>query len=338
MLDTYQKVLFTIILLLCANYLAIVTYNRLLKPNYNRVIKIKEGFEDGATAGAGEATAAKGEEDMYVWLTNKNIYDKFVADIYDTLTAGANRTRAEAAFCVKRWESKTPKERMKILDVGCGTGHGCIAMAASDVGKTCGLDLSAAMLTKARANQEESKKAKDHEIEWREGNAEQASTCQPNEFTHATIFYFSIYYIKDKPAFFKNLYTWIAPGGGLAIEVVNKYKFDPLFTTASPFVGFSLQKYVKDRINTSKVSFNKFDYEGSFRLLEEGDKSEAAEFREVITFKDSKTVRRHKHHLYMPDMKEIIKAADAAGFQYSGYQDLMSLGFEYSYLLFFDKH
>jgi hypothetical protein len=194
------------------------------------------------------------------------------------------------------------------------------------------------MLGKARSNQQENKKAKSQMIEWREGDAELASTCQQNEFTHATILYFSIYYIKDKPAFFKNLYSWIAPGGSVAIEVVNKYKFDPMFQSAAPFLGFSLQKYVKDRVNTSKITFNKFDYEGTFHLLEEGDKSEAAEFREVITFKESKTVRRHKHHLYMPDMKEIIKAADGAGFQYMGYQDLMTLGFEYAYLLFFDKH
>jgi ubiquinone/menaquinone biosynthesis C-methylase UbiE len=295
------------------------------------VLKInsKEGFDGGS---------AKPEDKVHVWLENKHIYDNFYADIYDTLTSSANRTRAEAAFCVKRWAGKTTPERMRILDVGCGTGHACVAMATADVGKICGVDLSAAMLGKARANQEENKKAKSHMIEWREGDAELAPTCQQNEFTHATIFYFSIYYMKDKPAFFKNLYGWIAPGGGVAIEVVNKYKFDPMFQSAAPFLGFSLQKYVKDRVNTSKIAFNKFDYEGTFHLLEEGDKSEAAEFREVITFKDSKTVRRNKHHLYMPDMKEIIKAADGAGFQYMGYQDLMTLGFEYAYLLFFDKH
>ena len=111
-----------------------------------------------------------------------------------------------------------------------------------------------------------------------------------------------------------------------------------MFQSAAPFLGFSLQKYTKQRMNTSKVVFNKFNYEGTFNLLEEGDKAEAAEFREVITFKDSSTVRRQKHSFYMPDIKDIIKAADAAGFQYMGYQDMMGLGFEYAYLLFFDKH
>jgi ubiquinone/menaquinone biosynthesis C-methylase UbiE len=336
-MDTYQKVLFTIILLLCVNYFAIVWYNRLVKPRLNSVVKLREGFSEGFTSEK-LAQGTSPEEKVHVWLDNKHIYDNFYAEIYDTLTSSGNRTRAEAAFCVKRWAGKTPTERMRILDIGCGTGHAPIAMVVTDVGKVCGLDLSAAMLAKARANQETDKKAKSKMIEWREGNAEQASTCQPNEFTHATLFYFSIYYIENKPAFFKNLYNWIAPGGGIAIEVVNKYKFDPMFQSAAPFLGFSLQKYVNERVNTSKIAFNKFDYEGTFNLLEEGDKSEAAEFREVFTFKDSKTVRRHKHRLLMPDMKEMIKAADAAGFQYMGYQDLMTLGFEYAYLLFFDKH
>ena len=321
--STIQKVLFVIITLLCINYLAVIFTGRLWKNHRQASL---EGFAD------------KTDDSLHVWLDNTHLYDKFYADVYDELTSSANKSRASAAYCISRWKKKTDPARMSLLDIGCGTGQAAIGFAKLGISKVCGLDNSTAMIEKAKGNQALEKDSSKLALEWRVGDATDAGAAHGNEFTHATLFYFSIYYLKDKPAFFKNLYRWIAPGGSICVEVVNKYKFDPMFQSAAPFVGFSLQKYTKKRENTSKITFNKFQYEGTFNLLEEGDKAEAAEFREVITFKDSSTVRRQKHTFYMPDLKEIIKAADAAGFQYMGYQDMMGLGFEYAYMLFFDKH
>jgi SAM-dependent methyltransferase len=327
--DTVQKVLLVIIILLCLNYVTIVLVGRLLKKPLNS--EALEGFTD-------QIGSTKKGDDLHVYLDNTHLYDKFYADIYDQLTSSSNRNRASAALCLSRWKAKTDPARMSILDIGCGTGQTAIGFAKLGVNKVCGLDISTAMIEKSKTTQREEKGAEKLPIEWRVGDASDPGAAHENEFTHATLFYFSIYYLKDKPAFFKNLYKWIAPGGSVCVEVVNKYKFDPMFQSAAPFLGFSLQKYTKKRETTSKIVFNKFSYEGSFNLLEEGDKAEAAEFREVITFKDSSTVRRQKHQFYMPEIKEIIRAADSAGFQYMGYQDMMGLGFEYAYLLFFDKH
>ncbi len=318
-----QKVLLVIIILLCLNYLIVVFTGRLFKKRLNTRV---EAFED------------QNQDSLHVWLDNTHLYDKFYADIYDQLTSSANRNRASSAFCLSRWKAKADPARMSLLDIGCGTGQAALGFSKLKVNKVCGMDNSIAMLEKAKENQREEKDSDKLQIEWRNADAMDAGAAHENEFTHATLFYFSIYYMKDKPTFFKNLYRWIAPGGSICVEVVNKYKFDPMFQSAAPYVGFSLQKYTKKRENTSKITFNKFQYEGTFNLLEEGDGASAAEFREVITFKDSSTVRRQKHNLYMPDIKEIIKAADGAGFQYMGYQDMMGLGFEYAYLLFFDKH
>jgi ubiquinone/menaquinone biosynthesis C-methylase UbiE len=321
--DTVQKVLLVIIILLCLNYATIVLVGRLFKRPLNA---ITEPFTD------------KADNSLHVWLDNSHLYDKFYADIYDQLTSSGNRNRACSAFCMSRWKARTDPARMSLLDIGCGTGQAALGFAKLGVSKVCGLDSSTAMIEKCKENQRQEKSGEKLPIEWRVGDASDLSAAHENEFTHATLYYFSIYYLKDKQAFFKNLHRWIAPGGSICIEVVNKYKFDPMFQSAAPFLGFSLQKYTNKRHNTSKITFNKFEYEGSFNLLEEGDKAEAAEFREVITFKDSETIRRQKHSLYMPEIKEIIKAADGAGFQYMGYQDMMGLGFEYAYLLFFDKH
>jgi hypothetical protein len=111
--------------------------------------------------------------------------------------------------------------------------------------------------------------------------------------------------------------------------VVNKYKFDPMLESASPLVGFSLQKYSKKRLTESNVVFDKFTYTGRFDLYDP-----QAEFTETFRFKDG-TVRRQKHKMTMPTMEEVVKMGQAAGWIYTKYVDLVVVGFEYSYLLFF---
>jgi len=89
---------------------------------------------------------------------------------------------------------------------------------------------------------------------------------------------------------------------------------------------------VKDRLKRSKVVFDKFDYEAVFEL-----EDPIAEFRETFRFKDGST-RRQKHTLYMPTMPDIIKKAQANGWTYTKYVDLMPLSFQYGYLLFFSRN
>ena len=81
-----------------------------------------------------------------------------------------------------------------------------------------------------------------------------AGIIKPGEITHAICLYFVIYYMRDIEAFFRNMFVWVRPGGMMAIEVVNKYKFDPMLESASPFVAFSMQKYAKERIRKSEVN------------------------------------------------------------------------------------
>ena len=128
---------------------------------------------------------------------------------------------------------------------------------------------------------------------------------------------------------FKNLFHWVRPGGQISIEVVNKYKFDPLIEAATPFVGLSLQRYSDKRVTKSKVEFDIFSYEAEFDLQDPH-----AEFREVFRFKD-KSIRRQRHTMNMRDINEIVQLAQTAGWTYNGFIDLITAGFEYAYVLIF---
>jgi hypothetical protein len=100
---------------------------------------------------------------------------------------------------------------------------------------------------------------------------------------------------------------------------------------ASPFVAFSVQKYSKERVTTSKVTFDKFEYEANFSL--EGS---SGEFREVFKFKNGKT-RKQVHKLRMIKMDDVITKAEANGFVYKQFIDLTAIGYEYQYLFCFTR-
>jgi len=289
-----------------------------------------EGFENTSTN-----SVSKSDTNLYTWMTDpKLIYDEFYAGIYDQLGKQDERTKAKIAILKDIWEKETPMSNWSILDVGCGTGHAVVDLAKQDVGRVVGLDSSSAMIHYAENTVEPAGKLTKQQAEaitWRTDTIINPGACSAGEFTHVICFYFSFYYIQDQEQFFRTMNLWTKPGGKLCLDVVNKYKFDPILESASPFIAFSLQKYSKERIMKSKVTFDKFEYEAEFVLTDP-----KAEFYETFRFKNGH-VRRQKHVFNMPTIEKIIEMAKMAGWKYVGYQDLNGIGFEYSYLLTFDK-
>jgi SAM-dependent methyltransferase len=312
---TVSKILLVFFLLAVANYFALIVIHKLEQ----RVIIApgmapqREGFTDTKAKSSG------------TFLSNDLLYDKFYASVYDQLTQQQTRTAAKVALILQEWKQKAWKpEQMDILDAGCGTGVASAAFAKMKVKSVLALDKSEAMIEKAKFGN-----TNNPNVRYRVADLNNPSALSGGEVSHAACLYFTIYYLPDKETFFRNMFLWVKPGGELCVEVVNKYKFDPLLESASPLVGFSLQKYSKKRLTESNVVFDKFTYTGRFDLMDPN-----AEFTETFRFKDG-TVRRQKHKFTMPTMEEIVKMGQAAGWVYTKYIDLVVVGFEYSYLLFF---
>jgi len=285
---------------------------------------LKEGFESGAITEA--------EKSRTTWFENEELFDEFYASVYDNLTQLAGRYPQEVALIMNQWKKNFEPDSMDILDCGCGSGIASTLFAKMGANSVTGLDKSEAMLRRARAVTLLSAnlpKDQREAITFLHGDMQQQYTFSGGQFSHAAMLFFTIYYSNDPTGIFRNLYHWVRPGGQLAIEVVNKYKFDPLLEAASPFVGTTVQKYVKKRVTKSKVEFDKFSYEAEFDLQDP-----TAEFREVFRFSD-KTVRRQRHTLHMRDINEFVHIAQTAGWNYNGFIDLMSAGFEYAYVLMF---
>jgi len=323
--DTWQTVLLLILFLIGMNYLIILSLDRLTTINYG---SISEGFVTQEMGGSDAALS------KYEWLSNDDLFDDFYASVFTKLTQNENLIQAETAICMEEFTRDTPKDQLNILDAGCGIGIATCALAKQGAGQVVGIDKSQAMIRYAKGTTLPSTTLKETErqnVEFRMFDLMGPGAAGAAEFTSACILYFTIYYVKDLDILFRNLALWVKPGGSLAIEVVNKYKFDPVLDSSNPWVGVSPQNYVKERLKTSKVVFDKFDYEATFELEDPN-----AEFRETFRFKDG-SVRRQKHDLTMPSMSEIIKKAQRNGWMYSSYVDLMPLSFQYGYLLFFKR-
>lgn len=320
--ETWQSIAMIIVLMILVSYLVILSTDQLTTLTYSKEI---EGFVSET-----EATSSK-----YDWLGNEDLFDDFYASVFTKLTQNENLIQAETAICLEEFATKTPKDQMVVLDAGCGIGIGTCAFANQGVGHTVGIDRSDAMIRYAKGTTLPGTTLTDtkkQDVEFRAFDLNGPGAAAAAEFTDACLLYFTIYYFKDLETLFRNLALWVKPGGSLAIEVVNKYKFDPVLDTANPWVGVSPQRYAKERITKSTVVFDKFDYEAVFELDDP-----RAEFRETFRFKDG-SVRRQRHQLSMPSMADIIKKAQESGWTYTKYVDLMPLSFQYGYLLFFSRN
>ncbi len=293
------------------------------------VTQISEGFENQEEI-PGAVMESKG---LIKWLSSDELYDDFYAKVYDQLTQGSVRTQAEVGLMLHEWSKRGEDiTKFEVLDCGCGTGIAVAALAKMNVKKVVGVDSAEAMLKHAEEvviEQSTLTKEQKKHLEFRKGDLIDPSVCAAGEFTHACLLYFTIYYFKDKEALFRNLYLWVKPGGKMCIQVVNKHKFDPMLESSAPWMGFSLQKYSKERVTKSEVVFDNFKYIGEFDLTDP-----QAEFRETFRFKDGK-VRRQKHEFRMENIDEIVKLAKLAGWKYDGSVDLTKISAEYFYHLYF---
>jgi SAM-dependent methyltransferase len=261
------------------------------------------------------------QNDAFLFKTNSQVYDDFYADIYDYLVFNNLKDDYEVGEIINR---TTPTSESVILDIGCGTGHHVAKL--SDNGLTVlGIDNSPSMIKKAKENYPQ--------YHFLVGDVLKDDEFKPKSFTHILCLYFTIYYIEDKQRFFNHCYEWLKPGGCLIVHLVNRDKFDPILPTANGLFIVSPQKYAKERITKSKVTFNEFVYNADFELA---SGSNVAKFNEKFKFNDGK-VRKQEHTLYMEPQTTIINYAQDAGFIIQGNIDLVHCAYEYQYLYILEK-
>lgn len=261
-------------------------------------------------------------DDQVEEFTNSNLYDSFYSKIYDTIVQGEVRIDSEVNYTLG-WMKKIQPDvsALHVLDIGCGTGSHVDAFIKAGCSNVKGVDRSEDMILRARKLYPDNT--------YIVGEVDTPTLFSASQFNLITMYYFTIYYMPDKAQILRNLFTWMSPGGGLVVHMVNRDKFDPILESASPFTAFSLQKYSKKRIRTSNVTFDKFEYTAEF-----SNDEHHAQLDETFKFKDGK-IRRNLHKLHMPVMEKLVTEFEEAGFIYKEFIDLMPIGYEYQYLFCF---
>jgi ubiquinone/menaquinone biosynthesis C-methylase UbiE len=273
--------------------------------------KIKPSFEGMTT----------NSDSKIVLKDNDDIYDNFYVNIYDYLVFSSAKNNYEVGSIMN---DSNPVETSVIADIGCGTGHHVDMLSKKNL-KVIGIDKSNDMIEMARNNYPSGN--------FKVGDALDSNLFQMNSLTHVLCLYFTIYYIKDKQKFFDNAMRWLMPGGYLIVHLVDREDFDPIIPTGNPLYMVSPQKYAKERITNTKVTFNEFVYTSDFNL--ESDKN-IATFDEKFKFNDGK-IRKQQQILYMNDTTNIVNLAQNSGFILEAKTDMVKCGYEKQYLYTFLK-
>lgn len=298
-LSEWGKILFFISLFL----LIIIIFNKL----FEKKNVLKEGFEQNVG---------------FVVKEKINVYDKFYSNIYDHLVFNDLKNNYEISEILDK--SRIAEESV-ILDVGCGTGHHVAKLQQQGL-NAVGVDISEDMIAKAKENYPEYK--------YIHGDILDTMLFNPNTFTHILCLYFTIYYFKDKNIFFRNAFNNLMHGGYLILHLVERELFDPILPSANPLLLISPQRYSKDRITQSKITFNNMDYTAKFELNKNNN---VAIFNEKFKHNNTNKVRQNIHSMYMESHKQIIQQAQNAGFILKGKSDMVAVAYEYQYLYFFYK-
>jgi SAM-dependent methyltransferase len=251
-------------------------------------------------------------------------YDAFYARVYDHLVQPLARAPIEVQTTIEFMKKRGREASMlRIADIGSGTGNHTELFAKAGVMSVTGYDKSAAMVEESRRRFSE----RDFVV----GDATVATMAAADQFDVATLYYFTVYMVPERTQMLKNIYLWLAPGGVFVCHIVNKLKFDPVLEAASPFVGFSVQKYADERVTKSEIFFEELEYVGDFQL-----NGSRGAYVEDFQFKDGR-VRRHEQRVWMPNIDVLVAEITAAGFKYAHHMDLTAIGYEYNYLFFFEK-
>lgn len=272
-------------------------------------------------------------------LTAHAPYSRFYALIYDALIESPLRIDFEVSQVL----SSVRGPNTRLMDLGCATGRH--VQVFRDRGLPAfGIDASPAMIEQAerlfhpnpgnKATGKDEGKQRENAV-FQVGDIRVLAALPVQDATHLTAFYFTVYYIQDKRQFFRNCWQWLVPGGHFFLHLVDRDRFDPILPSGNPLLIVSPQKYAKERILDTKVTFHGFQYKAHF-VIPQDDDSAIGLFRETFTFRSPLPKTKsftQEHILYMEPHEEIVSMAVAAGFAVKQTVNMVECAYENQYLV-----
>ena len=132
------------------------------------------------------------------------VYNEFGWNVYPEVFAGQ----------LLRWLEQKALPVRTALDLGCGTGVLCQALADRGI-KAEGVDLSEGMIAIARERAPELDFAVADMVTWRDGGPYDLVTCTGDALNH-------IHDLADVRRIFENVYAMLAPGGRFLFDLLGE--------------------------------------------------------------------------------------------------------------------
>lgn len=256
-------------------------------------------------------------------LRDHEIYTPLYAAMHQTLFQDRDKDTFEGSAIA---EAAGIAKTSRVVEVGCGAGN-----RLAEISKTgctvIGIDRAGEMVKRAKKEHPSVSFFEDDVIEPR-------SLPGRGTFTHVLLLNFGIYRHEDKGRLFRQLRGLLAPGGKLAVHLVDRDRFDPIVPAASVFTGVSPQNYTEKRITRSHVVFDTHDYSANLETPSKGDKYT---FVETITPKDGGTITQNRTVLHMPVQKHVLGTAKDMGFHLVNRLDLDKVGYRHNYIYILQK-
>lgn len=274
-----------------------------------------------------EAVEGFNQSKPYVYKRNEDIYDDFIAEIYDVLHNTMEHTDWELAQIVRITSPDT--NNSVFLDIGSGTG--CTVNLLQKAGyKAYGVDKSNDMIEYAEKKYPDS--------DFIKADVDDPLSFERASFTHILCTKATIYQFKDKHKFFSNCYHWMIPNGYLIVHLVDRKRFsifEPKDTTKIEWQPF-MPKKPQRRVNVTS-EYEDFKYKAYYSFPVNLEETNIISLTESFTDKVTNYVRHNEETLYMEDIRDILNMAKQVGFIFHAKVDMEPLGDDNQYLYILER-
>jgi SAM-dependent methyltransferase len=273
---------------------------------------------------SGRREGLVGQNGGFKQLNNGDIFTPAYSRMHDTLFRDESKEAYEADLLT---EVAGIKRDSTVVEVGSGTGHRLACLAASSGCRPTGLEDNRGLVSLAQNTYPKG--------DFAHGSIYTSSgLADRGRYSHVLVLNFEVYKHADKARFMRSLYGVLAPGGRLALHLVNRDKFDPAVPASAAFVGVSPQNYTDTRIVRSRVVFDTHDYVSDLKVPSKGDEYV---FVETLTPKDGGQTVQNRTNLYMPQQKAVLAQARDAGFSLLERYELDAVGYNHHHIYILQK-
>lgn len=235
-----------------------------------------------------------------------DIYDNFYANIYDKLYGINYNVEFLTNIITKTTLANTNTSVILVID--SGTGHLSNNLLLKGF-NTFSIDRSKSMIEYA-ITQYPDLKIKNADILG-------SMTYEKNTFSHIICVNMSLYKIKDKISFFRNIYNFLIPNGYFIVQIADRSKFDTIIPSGRSNVLTSPQLYTEERITETHIDFTSFIYNSKYNF-NNATTHNVVLFNETFTDKVTHNIRKNEHVLYFENIEDITKTALKCGFTVKG--------------------